>query len=139
LGLIDNILHENYRSVVAAQNMMVAIERQDSAELSYINNYLDSFNSMKQIRADEGLEGAKLYYYQTAFKNFERVKEECRRLLDINQNEMIKLRDMAALTAKKAIIYMAATSAVIVLAGLVFALRMSNRIFKPIFERRSGI
>lgn len=177
-GLIDNILHENYRSVVAAQNMMVAIERQDSAELSYIfgeeealnmftenerefikslsraednitiegeeeiiraieksyYDYLDSFDIMKQIRMNDGLEGAKLYYYQTAFKDFETVKEECRRLLEINQNEMVKSRDLAAQTAKNAIVYMTAISITIGLAGLVFALRMSNRILKPVFE-----
>jgi PAS domain S-box-containing protein len=31
---IENIMQSNYRSVVAAQNMIVALERQDSAELS---------------------------------------------------------------------------------------------------------
>jgi PAS domain S-box-containing protein len=34
---IENIMQANYRSVVAAQDMIVAIERQDSAELAYLN------------------------------------------------------------------------------------------------------
>ncbi|KOA20851.1 alginate biosynthesis sensor protein KinB [Clostridium homopropionicum DSM 5847] len=33
---IDNIMESNYRSIVAAQNMIEAIERQDSAELGYL-------------------------------------------------------------------------------------------------------
>lgn len=33
---IDNIMDENYRSIIAAQNMIIALERQDSAELSYL-------------------------------------------------------------------------------------------------------
>lgn len=33
---IDNIMQSNYRSIVAAQNMIEAIERQDSAELGYL-------------------------------------------------------------------------------------------------------
>ncbi|AOT69048.1 ATP-binding protein [Geosporobacter ferrireducens] len=33
---IENIMQSNYRSIVAAQNMIVALERQDSAELAYM-------------------------------------------------------------------------------------------------------
>jgi CHASE3 domain sensor protein len=33
---IENIMQANYRSIVDAQNMSIALERQDSAELSYI-------------------------------------------------------------------------------------------------------
>lgn len=33
---IENIMYSNYRSIEAAQNMTVAIERQDSAELAYM-------------------------------------------------------------------------------------------------------
>lgn len=35
-GSIDDIMRANYRSVVDAQNMIVALERQDSAEISFI-------------------------------------------------------------------------------------------------------
>ncbi|MFZ5969084.1 MAG: ATP-binding protein [Bacillota bacterium] len=33
---IENIMESNYKSIVAAQNMVVALERQDSAELAYM-------------------------------------------------------------------------------------------------------
>jgi hypothetical protein len=33
---IDNIMESNYRSIEAAQNMIIAIERQDSAELEHM-------------------------------------------------------------------------------------------------------
>lgn len=33
---IENIMESNYKSIVAAQNMMIALERQDSAELAYM-------------------------------------------------------------------------------------------------------
>ncbi|WP_129595899.1 sensor histidine kinase [Anaerophilus nitritogenes] len=33
---IENIMESNYKSIVAAQNMIVALERQDSAELAYM-------------------------------------------------------------------------------------------------------
>ena len=33
-GSIENIMQANYKSIVAAQNMTIALERQDSAELA---------------------------------------------------------------------------------------------------------
>lgn len=39
---IDNIMESNYRSIEAAQNMIVAIERQDSAELAHMFSESDT-------------------------------------------------------------------------------------------------
>ncbi len=52
---IESIMESNYRSVVAAQNMIVALERQDSAELSYM------FAS-NQSAADNFLENQKTFF-----------------------------------------------------------------------------
>jgi HAMP domain-containing protein len=43
---IENIMVSNYRSIEAAQNMLVAIERQDSAELSYMFVKDENINSL---------------------------------------------------------------------------------------------
>lgn len=47
----DAILQENYRSILAAENMINAIERQDSATLLLINGYDDQ--GLQQFRENE--------------------------------------------------------------------------------------
>ncbi|MBN2852831.1 MAG: MCP four helix bundle domain-containing protein [Clostridia bacterium] len=50
---IDNIMESNYRSIEAAQNMIIAIERQDSAELAHMFSQSDltvnAFNENEKI------------------------------------------------------------------------------------------
>ena len=50
---IDNIMESNYRSIEAAQNMIIAIERQDSAELAHMfsqsNETTLAFNKNEKI------------------------------------------------------------------------------------------
>ena len=50
---IDNIMESNYKSVEAAQNMISAIERQDSAELEHMfsqsNEKVPAFNENEKI------------------------------------------------------------------------------------------
>jgi PAS domain S-box-containing protein len=48
---IDNIMRDNYRSVVAAQNMMVALERQDSSILSYL--FTDDENTLFSFKENQ--------------------------------------------------------------------------------------
>ena len=49
----DAILRENYKSILAAENMVYAIERQDSATLLLFLGYEDQ--AWKQFRDNEGL------------------------------------------------------------------------------------
>jgi two-component system, NtrC family, sensor histidine kinase KinB len=49
----DAILSENYRSILAAENMIDAIERQDSGTLLIISGYED--DGLKQFRTSESL------------------------------------------------------------------------------------
>jgi NtrC-family two-component system sensor histidine kinase KinB len=49
----DAILSENYRSILAAENMIDAIERQDSGTLLIILGYED--DGLKQFRTSESL------------------------------------------------------------------------------------
>ena len=49
----DAILSENYRSILAAENMIDAIERQDSGTLLIISGYED--DGLKQFRSSESL------------------------------------------------------------------------------------
>ena len=51
-GSIDNIMQSNYRSIVAAQNMIVAVERQDSVELAYM--FEQSSEMINNFRSNEG-------------------------------------------------------------------------------------
>ncbi|MDK2918643.1 MAG: two-component system, NtrC family, sensor histidine kinase KinB [Candidatus Petromonas sp.] len=48
---IENIMQSNYRSIVAAQNMIVALERQDSTELAYM--FSTSETTTKAFRENE--------------------------------------------------------------------------------------
>lgn len=49
---IDSIMQANYRSIVAAQNMIVVLERQDSAELAYM--FEKSSEMINNFRLNEG-------------------------------------------------------------------------------------
>ncbi|WP_099190310.1 ATP-binding protein [Tepidibacter mesophilus] len=60
---IDDIMQANYKSVVAAQNMIVSLERQDSAELTYM------------FTTDKKAENIFLENQQSFFKWFSRAED----------------------------------------------------------------
>jgi len=184
---IDNILKANYESVVYAQNMVIAIERQDSAELAMMfeankenpvklfkdyetnfqnwldkakNNitekgedlvisnidslykeYLNKFNKfeilLKNKNSNEKV--TREYYYNEIFPLFENIKDECRNLLNINQDKMVVLKNESAVIAKRATFINAAISIVTIALSLIFIIYLLNKIIRSFTNLNSKI
>ncbi|MHB8277276.1 MAG: sensor histidine kinase [Candidatus Humimicrobiaceae bacterium] len=184
---IDNILKSNYESVLYAQNMVIAIERQDSAELAMIfeankenpiklfkdyetnfqnwldkakNNitekgedlvisninslykeYLNKFSKfeilLKNKNSNEKV--TREYYYNEIFPLFENIKDECRNLLNINQDKMVVLKNESAVIAKRATFINAAISIATIALSLIFIIYLLNKIIRSLTNLNSKI
>ncbi|MEN1760683.1 sensor histidine kinase [Anoxynatronum sibiricum] len=176
-GDIQDIMQSNYRSVVAAQHMMVALERQDSAQLSFLfasnsdaarnhreyeqefvrwhtrardnitepeepdmidqietlyGEYILSFEELRQVQEYKGSSQARQFYYQVTFPLFESIKEECRALLELNQEKMLLLQTQAEERASRAIFSTSLLSLSAMLSGLFMAFYLSGQVSRPI-------
>jgi NtrC-family two-component system sensor histidine kinase KinB len=171
---VDNIMIASYRSVVASQNMIEALERQDSAELIFLfghekegvtifsTNQLEfkkwlavaegnitfpgETNSIRQIKANYQLylahygklhelttrnQNTREYYINTVLPLFNKLKDECHTLLDINQEHMIKADKLARSDAQTAILSTSIVAIIALILALVFGYRLSNTIIGP--------
>lgn len=139
---VEKMLDSNYKSIVAAQKMIIVIERQDSFQLSYLSTkdktYIDNFiksssqfytfleeaknniteSGEKEVVASleefynnyievfyKSLENPIIqdkFYFTQIFPVFEKIKSECKVLLELNQNAMIIKRQKADKTTKEA-------------------------------------
>ncbi len=175
---IGNILESNFNSVLFAQNMAIAIERQDSAELamifeeddesvqkiyydnqkeflnylekaqgnitepgedeivnklaSYYKNYTDKYNDFELLINNNQAIEARDYYYKKIFPLFEDIKQECRNLVDINQNKMIVLKNNSETIAQKASVISLIVSSLAVVIIFIFMLYLINKIVRPV-------
>ena len=175
---IDNILKANYESVIYAQNMAIAIERQDSAELTLMfeeNNknaqqifkdnekeflkllskaegnitekgedkivanlntlyeeYLSKFNNLEIIQNENTSQGMDDYYYNEIFPLFEKIKAECRNLLNVNQEHMVVLKNTSEIIAGRATYITIIISSITIIISFIFIIYLINKIIKPI-------
>jgi len=175
---IDNILKANYESVIYAQNMAIAIERQDSAELTLMfeeNNknaqqifkdnekeflkllskaegnitekgedkivanlntlyeeYLSKFNNLEIIQNENTGQGMDDYYYNEIFPLFEKIKAECRNLLNVNQEHMVVLKNTSEIIAGRATYITIIISSITIIISFIFIIYLINKIIKPI-------
>ena len=175
---INNILKSNFDSVLYAQNMAIAIERQDSAELAmmfeenkesskkiyfdnekeflnwlekakgnitepgedtivnnivtYYTEYSDKFNNFETMINDNNVAAARDYYYDEIFPLFENIKQECRNLVEINQNKMIVLKDNSEIIAERASLVALVISSFTIILILIFMFYLINKIVKPV-------
>ena len=184
---IDNILKANYESVQYAQNMAIAIERQDSAELAlmfekdkdspkslfkqyendFLNWLLKAGNNITEEGEDEiianidKLYGDYLikfitlesyidsdsytdqevsdYYYNEIFPLFENIKNECRNLLNINQEKMVILKEQSRIIADRATYITIIISIITISCSIVFIIYLINKIVKSIKDFSSKI
>lgn len=175
---IDNILKANYESVIYAQNMAIAIERQDSAELTLMfeeNNknaqqifkdnekeflkllskaegnitekgedkivanlnalyeeYLSKFNSLEIIQNENASQGIDDYYYNEIFPLFEKIKAECRNLLNVNQEHMVVLKNTSEIIAGRATYITIIISSITIIVSFILIIYLINKIIRPI-------
>ncbi len=182
---IDNILKANYESVIYAQNMAIAIERQDSAELTLMfeeNNknaqqifkdnekeflkllskaegnitekgedkiianlntlyeeYLSKFNNLEIIQNENTNQGMDDYYYNEIFPLFEKIKAECRNLLNVNQEHMVVLKNTSEIIADRATYITIIISSITIIISFILIIYLINKIIKPIrgFNRKN--
>lgn len=184
---IDNILKSNYESVIFAQNMAIAIERQDSAELAMMfeenkenpkrlfndnkadflellskaesnitevgedqiisninvlyNEYLIKFDHLgslvdSEVSNDQVIRN---YYYSEIFPLFEEIKDECRDLLNVNQDKMVILKNESRVIANRATYITLIISAVTIIISLIFIIYLINKIINSLKNLNSKI
>jgi len=172
----DAILRENYKSILAAENMVYAIERQDSAILLTFLGYDDQgwrqfheneshflqwlarakdnitiSGEEKIVAAIEGEYSSYLkyvsqlrplsiagsrktatFYHETILPAFQKIRDTCIHLREINQEAMFKASDRARYIAKRAIWSMTIIGIAAVGIGVGFSLLLSNLLTKPV-------
>lgn len=181
---IDSIMHANYDSVVAAQNMIESVERQDSLELAFIfeedkslslayeennmkfiewlykakNNitengeketlnsiektyteYTEKIKSLESLKGKEGADKVRKYYYNDILPLFEKVKEHCTNLLNINQKSMVNMKEESKELAKEAIYYTLSIVVAVLIIGLCIIGYLLKKIIRPIEDLTIGI
>lgn len=177
----EAILRENYKSILAAENMIQAIERQDSATLLVLLGYeedgvaqfseneslflqwlgraKDNLTVEGEGRVVEGLErGYQAYlarcamlrlggvknpddgrrrYHETVLPSFQAVRDQCRRLHDLNESAMFRASERARVISATARWSGAVVSFAAVALGLGFSLVLSNLLVRPL-QRLTG-
>lgn len=181
---IDSIMHANYDSVVAAQNMNDALERQDSLELGFIfendlslsqehdlnhkkflewlykakdniteagegekleiiereyTNYTEKVRKLEKIKISEGDKEASEYYYNDILPVFQKVKEECSNLLEINQLSMVNMKIESTELAKRASYSTMTIAGIVLFVGISIIGYLLKKIFNPIEDLAVGI
>ncbi len=174
----DAILRENYRSILAAHQMIDALGRQDQALLLYLlgrpgegeprfldqqnrfQHWLDRAKDNITIEGESGIvtdiEGgysallllatqlghlareepgnAGPFYDHTLRAQFEKVRQACLRLQEINQETMFRASERAERMARTAIWSTSAISFAAVAMGLGFSLLLSKRLVRPLLQ-----
>lgn len=184
---IDNILKANYESVIFAQNMAIAIERQDSAELALMfeenkenpkrlfkdneadflellskaeanitekgedqiisninvlyDEYLTEFDRLESLVDSEVSNDQEIrdYYYNEIFPLFEKIKNECRNLLSINQDKMVILKNESRIIADRATYVTIIISTVTIITSLILIIYLTNKIIKSLKDLNTKI
>ncbi|MGM0446619.1 MAG: ATP-binding protein [Bacillota bacterium] len=174
---IHDIMVENYRSVIASEGMMEALERQDSAELMFLfgqqeeameifqNNqieftkhlsraednitideenqiieninsdyqvYLDKFMTLRDLSNGDDFAEMQEYYLTDIMPHFQKIKEETRSLLMVNQEFMRSAQKKANDRATQAIYSSILFSIAAIILAITLGIYISNKILKPI-------
>jgi PAS domain S-box len=174
---IKDIMVASYRSVVASQKMIEALERQEStAPLLLLNNsdsatmsqflknqqefskwytiaegnvtfkretetlrrinqdyhlYLLYYQQLREMAYQDHLTQLKDFYLSSLIPQFTKVKKECYRLLDINQNHMVKADSRAKSNAQKGIFSTSLVSILALFLALMLGYKISAVIITP--------
>ena len=173
----DAILSENYRSILAAENMVDALERQDSgmllmflgdagkgitqfreneavflkwlarskdnitiqgeAELvqaieAAYDSYRRKFSALTDMRETGGATLKPVYYQETVYPLFAKVRDACIGLRNLNEETMYAASIRAGNVAKRAIWSTALVAASALIVALLFSLFLAERIVRPI-------
>ena len=78
-------------------------------------------------------------YFQVLEPRFGAVKDDCDRLLHLNQEAMRRKADEASQTARRWFLYTLALTTVLVMIGIAGALRLSNTILAPVQQLTTAI
>lgn len=107
-------------------------------EKIYID-YKNKIQKFQQIKNKEDSEKVKNYYYNTIYPIFNKLKEECTNLLDINQNSMASMKNESKAFANNAKNYVLIISLIILLIGLGIIGYLLKKIIHPIEDLTVGI
>ncbi len=173
---ITKMIKQNYQNVIAAQNMVVALERDNSAQLVMLNGYVDlgyrqfqdnhddffvwyqqAVNSNVSARGMEILESIKNSYaryseatdslrtvlnshghtfaqdfhYRDVLPLFNKIKDECFQLLDMNHNAMVATDTKANDISNQATVAVLGAALLAIVLSIVASWQFSQYILEP--------
>ena len=127
-----------------------------SVEVTFFENYARAKDNITEVGESEIIKSiGKLYadylvlfdrlkasgrnksgelYLNTVKPYFDRTKEECRNLLNLNQNAMLHAEHLARRRSDYAIYSTISISVVVIIFGLLFGLKISRFIIRPLHE-----
>jgi len=173
---ITTMVKRNYQNVVAAQDMVVALERDNSAQLVMLNgdldqgyddfrdNHKDFFVWFKQavgsnvstrgsdilkdidetykkysdatdmlygIIISRGRTNAQAYYDGTVHQLFDRIKNDCSQLLDMNNNAMVETDTKASDISTQATLAVLGAALLAIVLSIIASWQFSQYILLP--------
>ena len=173
----DDILNENYRSIIAAENMVDALERQDSAiliiflgdirkgisqfreneaiflewlarakdnitvegETELVQSiepeysvYRERFSTLTDLGALERLYSDPANYHQSIYPIFDRLRQACISLRNLNEETMYTASLKAGNMAGRAIWSTVTVALSALILALIFSLLLAERILRPV-------
>ncbi len=175
------ILEENYRSIIAAESMVNALERQDSAALmmllgarreglvlardqeaeflQWLGRARDNITIKGELEVVESVgSGYRAYlaavttgtsaddtaeplrvYWEQIYPAFKKVRDDCLRLRDLNQEVMLAAGQRAERTAQWGIWSQTAVGLAAVVLGLIFSLLLATWVTRPVRQTMEGL
>ncbi|KPU45720.1 alginate biosynthesis sensor protein KinB [Oxobacter pfennigii] len=110
----------------------------NSISSNYIK-YIENFSTLQEIKNTEGGLSAIAFYNNEIYPIFHSVKDDCRRLLSLNENSMLVRKDRATLNSGNMIYITVLVSVITILMGLFVSVYFTGKTIKPIDMLISGI
>ncbi len=173
---ITKMIKQNYQNVIAAQNMVVALERDNSAQLVMLNGYVDlgysqfqdnhddffvwyqqavnsnvstrgmvildniknsyaqysdATDSLRNVLGSHSHAYAQDFHYKNVLPLFNKIKDECFQLLDMNHNAMVATDTKANDISNQATVAVLGAALLAIVLSIVASWQFSQYILEP--------
>jgi len=181
----QEILQENYNSIIAAEKMIGSVERQDSISLilfseynpdlmnefkenereffvwlkaasenvtidgerkivddlsDHYKNYLDTFYQFMVAHYQRvNTDSRRHFYLNTLMAKFQKVRNSCIDLRNLNQNTMFKTSEQTKIITQKSRTSLTVISGIVLLIGIFLSLFFSHIFSKPVQEMTEAL
>ncbi|GKX67889.1 cell wall metabolism sensor histidine kinase WalK [Inconstantimicrobium mannanitabidum] len=117
-----DLIEKDYNKYVSAVNKF-----KTTKEKSSDNNSVDYYYS------------SGTYYYNNILPLYKDLKDNCRNLLDINEQSMLKMKDQSRNLANKAVYYITIISGLVLFVGIIVIGYLLKKIINPVEDLVVGI